>query len=44
MARAFLTYVAASLAGASNVLMMRQKELTEGISVTDVNGKELGKS
>ena len=44
VARAFLTYTAAGLAGSSNVLMMRQKELSAGVSIFDHEGKEHGKS
>lgn len=44
VARAILTYTAAGLAGSSNVLMMRQKELSAGISIFDKEGKEHGKS
>ncbi|KAI8826213.1 Tricarboxylate/iron carrier [Fimicolochytrium jonesii] len=37
-------FVAVAAAGSLNVLLMRQKELTEGIDVTDEQGNSVGKS
>lgn len=42
--RSTLPFLAVSLAGASNVLLMRRNELTTGVDVFDDDGKELGKS
>lgn len=42
---AALNYFAAALAGASNVALMRSKEITEGIDIKDAKGeKVLGRS
>ena len=35
-----MTYFAAAFAGASNLVMMRQKEIKEGIKIQDLNEKE----
>ena len=40
----YITFVAVSMASTSNLLLMRQKELTDGIKVYDSNGKEVGTS
>lgn len=42
--RSTLPFFAVSLAGASNVLLMRRNELTTGVDVFDDDGRDLGKS
>lgn len=42
--RSTLPFLASSLAGASNVLLMRRNELTTGVDVFDNDGRGLGKS
>ena len=42
--RSTLPFLATSLAGASNVLLMRRNELTTGVDVFDDDGRDLGKS
>eukprot|EP00752_Nemacystus_decipiens_P003535 g3261.t1 len=42
--RSTLPFLASSLAGASNVLLMRRNELTTGVDVFDDDGRDLGKS
>lgn len=42
--RSTLPFLAVSLAGASNVVLMRRNELTTGVDVFDDDGRELGKS
>jgi len=37
-------WIACSAANASNIILMRNKELNEGITITDIDGKEYGKS
>lgn len=37
-------FVAVAAAGTLNVILMRQKELSDGIDVTDEEGNTLGKS
>ncbi|KAI9178793.1 Sideroflexin FSF1 [Blastocladiella emersonii ATCC 22665] len=39
-----IPFAAVALAGTANVFLMRQKELTDGIMVTDEQGRDLGKS
>ena len=38
----YITFVAVSMASTSNLLLMRQKELTDGIKVFNDDGKEVG--
>ena len=45
VANAFLNYIASAAAGASNLVLMRYKELEQGISIKNEKGdKEYGKS
>ncbi|ORZ35516.1 Tricarboxylate/iron carrier [Catenaria anguillulae PL171] len=39
-----IPFTAVAIAGTANVFLMRQKELREGIAVTDEQGNEVGKS
>ncbi|KAJ3362613.1 Sideroflexin-5 [Allomyces javanicus] len=44
VATVLIPFTAVALAGSANVFLMRQKELREGITVTDEEGNELGQS
>jgi len=39
-----ISFLAVGSAGCANVMMMRSKEMTEGIILKDAEGNEVGKS